>query len=292
MSLASAISRGWAKARRAASEPPFGSEIRVDHSFTSLEDYHRWRAAHPDHERSDACIEAIMRHGFVHPMSGERIPASQVGPVGDPREGMAYRSINSRQRAVLHAIEQYLGGRRDARIFAPEAVTGFGLFMRGWFPKFLGAEYTDDPDLRREMYPIPHEDLCALSLPSDTFDLVTTNEVLEHVPDLDAALREMCRVLVSGGRHIGTMPFHFLNAVGVVHARIVESQLVHLREPEYHGDPFGNSGSLVFEIPGWDIVERAQAAGFSRVSMRLMASSRFGYTARGSGGVFVLDCTK
>jgi hypothetical protein len=26
--------------------------------------------------------------------------------------------------------------------------------------------------------------------------------------------------------------------------------------------------------------------------MRLMASSRFGYTARGSGGVFVLDCTK
>jgi ubiquinone/menaquinone biosynthesis C-methylase UbiE len=42
---------------------------------------------------------------------------------------------------------------------------------------------------------VPSEDLCALSYADASFDLVVTSDTLEHVPDVDAALREIPRVL-------------------------------------------------------------------------------------------------
>ena len=45
-----------------------------------------------------------------------------------------------------------------------------------------------------------------LTYPDASFDLVLTSETLEHVPDLDAALAEIRRVLVPGGRHVFTVP--------------------------------------------------------------------------------------
>src|SRR5262249_34113808 len=48
--------------------------------------------------------------------------------------------------------------------------------------------------------------LTRLTYPDGCFDLVLTSETLEHVPDLDAALRELRRVLAPGGRHVFTIP--------------------------------------------------------------------------------------
>ncbi len=42
--------------------------------------------------------------------------------------------------------------------------------------------------------------------PSHTFSLVTAFDVLEHVPDADAFLREVARVLAPGGRLVATTP--------------------------------------------------------------------------------------
>jgi ubiquinone/menaquinone biosynthesis C-methylase UbiE len=66
----------------------------------------------------------------------------------------------------------------------------------------------------------------ALSLPSDTFDLVSSNEVLEHVPYLDKALSEICRVLKSGGWHIGTCPFRFMNEESQRRARLANGRSI------------------------------------------------------------------
>ncbi len=51
-----------------------------------------------------------------------------------------------------------------------------------------------------------NEDIQALSLPDASIDLIVSSEVLEHVPDLDAAFAETYRVLRPGGAHVFTVP--------------------------------------------------------------------------------------
>jgi SAM-dependent methyltransferase len=45
-----------------------------------------------------------------------------------------------------------------------------------------------------------------LTFAEETFDVVTAIEVMEHVGDVDAVLREVARVLVPGGRFLVTTP--------------------------------------------------------------------------------------
>ncbi len=163
-------------------------------------------------------------------------------------------------------------------------MTPVALRLRGRFPKFLGSEFTLDNERRADMYPIPFQDLTELSLPSATFDLVTTNEVFEHVPDLDAALKELSRILKPGGWHIGTHPFTYTDK-SVVKARLENGEVIYLSEPEYHGDPFNDHGSLVFEIPGWDILDRARSAGFTEAYMRMLVSQYHGCIASNGVGI-------
>jgi SAM-dependent methyltransferase len=52
-------------------------------------------------------------------------------------------------------------------------------------------------------------DARALPFPNDTFDVVITSEVLEHIQDDVAAIDEMVRVLKPGGRFAATVPAQF-----------------------------------------------------------------------------------
>jgi SAM-dependent methyltransferase len=49
-------------------------------------------------------------------------------------------------------------------------------------------------------------DITSLPFADDTFESVTTAETLEHVPEHDRAVSELARVLVEGGRLVGTVP--------------------------------------------------------------------------------------
>ncbi len=72
-------------------------------------------------------------------------------------------------------------------------------------PGFVGSDY--QPDLAPGVVEgTRSEDLTKLTYPGASFDLVLTSETLEHVPDLEAALSEIRRVLAPGGRHIFTVP--------------------------------------------------------------------------------------
>jgi SAM-dependent methyltransferase len=192
----------------------------------------------------------------------------------------------------MRLIEQEFESHEPAqvRIYATEGITALALCLRGRFARFLGSEYASSVATRDDLYPIPHEDLTCLTLKSDAFDLVTTNEVLEHVPSIDAALSEIVRVLKPGGWHIGTHPFAFMSEKGLVRAHLADGEIRFLMEAEYHGNPVG-SPSLVFETPGWDILRRARSAGFSSASMRFVASEKYGYLTQNTG-VFVLCCQK
>ena len=266
--------------------------IEIDEYFTSREDWLEYAERTPavyDASAAAAIAGRVLEQGFTEPLTGRRVAPDQIRSVdANWREGLESNGIISRGRAVLALLAATAAAHHPSlvRIFATEAVTSLALLLRGIYPRFLGSEFATDRATREALYPIPHQDLTSLDLPSGRFDIVTTNEVLEHVPDLDAALREIARVLKPGGMHIGTHPFLFMSAVGDLRTTLVDGQLVHLKEPEYHGNPVAPGGSLVFETPGWDIVARARAAGFSEAGMRFVASESQGVLTENLG-VFV-----
>jgi hypothetical protein len=61
-------------------------------------------------------------------------------------------------------------------------------------------------------------------------------------------------------------------------------------EPEYHGDPIRPTrGSLVYQIPGWEILDLASTIGFSAVVIHLISSWKHGVLGADLPGVLVAD---
>jgi SAM-dependent methyltransferase len=105
------------------------------------------------------------------------------------------------------------------------------------------------------------EDLMRLTYPDESFDLVLTSETLEHVPDLAAALTEIRRVLVPGGRHIFTIPqLPYLRRT-FARAVMLPDGSIENRAPRIC-HPGGDVGYPVFTEFGADIPDIFNRAGF------------------------------
>jgi hypothetical protein len=106
------------------------------------------------------------------------------------------------------------------------------------------------------------EDLTRLTYPDGAFDLVLTSETLEHVPDLDAALREIHRVLAPGGLHVFTIPMLPVVARTFARARLrPDGSMEALARPISH--PGGDAGYPVFTEFGADFPAIVDALGFA-----------------------------
>jgi hypothetical protein len=113
------------------------------------------------------------------------------------------------------------------------------------------------------------------------------------VPDIGGALKEIERVMTPGGYLVSTFPFDPSRESTLTKARLVDGNIEHLMEPEYHGNPVrATEGSLVFQSPGWDIIETCESAGFAKAQLIFVASSRYGISSNGIPGVFVLVAQK
>lgn len=120
-----------------------------------------------------------------------------------------------------------------------------------------------------------HEDLQRLSFADESFDLVVTADVMEHVPDAPAAEREIARVLRRGGVYVFSIPFYFTlehdRVRAVLHA---DGTVEHLEEPQYHGDPVRPDGILVYrDYAENDLRARFAALGCTFEIVRVWSSA-------------------
>jgi SAM-dependent methyltransferase len=105
------------------------------------------------------------------------------------------------------------------------------------------------------------ENLEALTLADASFDVVITQDVMEHVLDPTAAFREVARILAPGGHHIFTTPVCMTRPTSVVRARrAADGSIEYLTPPEYHGNPIDPKGSLVTIQYGADITRLVEEA--------------------------------
>jgi SAM-dependent methyltransferase len=248
--------------------------------FESMDDWASWaRINAPKIEalRSIDIEQKLSRHGIDSPVFG-KIPPEHVSIRNkNYRESIIVRRMNSRQRALVEILskESEIWDNPHSAIYAAEAVTPFALFMRGRFSRFIGSEYTTDQERKASLFPIAIEDLNRLSFPDASFDCAITSDVLEHVPSISLALRELRRVIKPEGLLLSTFPF--TNKLASLRkAELINGKVVHYVEPEYHGNPMDPKGSLVFTVPGWDILETARNAGFRNAKMIKFASTTKG----------------
>lgn len=194
--------------------------------------------------------------------------------------------LNNRLRLTVQVIEaEGLRGRG----YLTEHVTPLAHLLLERFPGLVTSEYLgpDHAPGQVSRKGIRHEDLCRLSLADASVDFVVSCDVLEHIADYPAALRELARVLVPGGLALITVPFLPHAADNLVRARLEGGRVVHLLEPEYHGDPVGaQEGVLCYYHFGWQLLEDLRRAGFADAWLDLYWSAD--YANLGGPQVFVM----
>ena len=123
-------------------------------------------------------------------------------------------------------------------------------------PGMVASEYIDDTPSGASRDGVLCQDLQRTSFPDEAFDLVVTEDVLEHVPNPKQAYAELRRILKPGGYHAFTIPVNWARTTTATRAVVANGGVVHLMEPEYHGDPTRpEQGILAFSEYGLDVLE-------------------------------------
>jgi SAM-dependent methyltransferase len=244
-------------------------------------------------------IQNILNNGIVHPQTGQNIVSSDVIIQHENyRETIQAGMLISRHRAILIELNRLVAKyslikSRQCKVYAPEALTDFALFLRSQYPRFIGSEYAVSDIERESLFPIISEDLMNLSFADNVFDLIFSNDVFEHVPSLDRALFEIYRVLNKNGILISTFPFAYSKEKSILKASVKNDSIIYYSEPEYHGNPMRpTEGSLVFEIPSWDLIDRALTIGFKDAYFSFICSAKYGVTGKDINGIFVFVALK
>ncbi len=188
------------------------------------------------------------------------------------REGMACPRCRTpaRVRAVL-VLLQALCPNADARIYLTEQASAAFLWTRRHYPRAIGSEFAAGFRQRlrlsrylwraRRLTWVRYEDVTRLRLATASQDAVVCQEVIEHVADDRAALREFARITRPGGWLVLTAPFAG-GEHGIARTRISPAgDIEHLLPPEVHGDPLGG-GVLCHRHYGWDLLDALRLAGF------------------------------
>jgi SAM-dependent methyltransferase len=246
------------------------------------------------------CIQVTKALGILEPLTAEHIPPEALliqGP--NWRESVIGNGLLSRNRATLWLLERLYGSLEALKqqdLYLAEALSGFALWLRRQIgeERLTCSEFLKDAEVAQKSE-IPHQDLCALTYSSDSFDLVLCNELFEHVNHLDQAYGEIARVLRSGGRLVATCPLAFGQEKSILKAVAdpETGELKLLTEAEHHGDPIRpKDGSLVYRIPGWEMLSQLKQAGFSEVRMHHIASWKHGVLGSDLPGVLVIEAER
>jgi hypothetical protein len=187
--------------------------------------------------------------------------------------------LNNRLRLCLHFLRDFTSLDSNSRIYVTEEATRLFAVMKLQWPNVVGSEYLGDGTTRGETdrKGLRNEDLTALTFSDGAFDLITTFDVLEHIPDYKKAIAECARCLRPGGRLLITVPFNLASPTTIIRARRqADGTIEHLLPPLYHGDPLNSSGVLCYQIFGWDLLTLLKGLNLN-ATVYFFWSDRFGY---------------
>jgi len=167
---------------------------------------------------------------------------------------------------------------KNKNIYELSAHGAFFEFLNKNSENVVFSEYIDDVEIGDSVNGVLCQDVQNLTFDDGVFDICTSTEVFEHVPDDEKGFSEIFRVLRDGGVFIFTVPLHDVPKT-VTRALVEEGEIVHILEPEYHDDSIRGIGKVfVYRDYGRDIADKLLSVGFACVDIvEEFDSAGFGY---------------
>jgi hypothetical protein len=159
-----------------------------------------------------------------------------------------------RWRALIWVLETHFPNWRDLHIHESSPGGASSDKLARECRHFTPTHYFPDIPLGQIQNGYRCENLESQTFASESFDLVVTQDVFEHVLGPSKAFSEIERTLKPGGSHIFTVPWYYWKETFI---RVVRRGLKqhYLAEPEYHYCPIDPKGSLVVTEWGWDLCD-------------------------------------
>ena len=195
--------------------------------------------------------------------------------------------MNGRMRAMYEFISRTF--KKGIKVYIQEAMTSaYDAYEKYFGPdNIAGSEYLGQDKICGEYYEydgnrIMHQDCTKLSFTDNTFDLLISQQVFEHVFDIKTALSESFRVLKDNGSCVISIPFFYNSENSVMLAKQEGENTIQLIDPpEIHGNPVSGTGSLVFWHHGWEFIRIMKYVGYSDARVRFFSNLYKGYLGLG-----------
>lgn len=160
------------------------------------------------------------------------------------------------------------GTRRELSVYELSSYGSTLAFLRRAFTDVTESEYFPGRPLGTPYAGILNQDVQNLTFPDARFDLVTSNQVFEHVPDDRRAYAECARVLRPGGALIFSVPLYPTRET-IQLARVAGGDIQWLGQPEYHDSRTDGprSAPVFWRHSQNDICARVATAGFRDVRL-------------------------
>lgn len=172
---------------------------------------------------------------------------------------------SARQRALIDCIHRIVPALGKLRVYEPSPTQPTADYFKRHSARYTWSQYV--PNARGDKAESAlNQDLQSLRFPDETFDLVISQDVFEHIAEPRQAFAEVARVLKPGGSHVFTIPWSS-DQLTESRARIVEGEVMYLHPPEFHSDPNTRDNALVFTRFGSDIETIISEAGGMNTSV-------------------------
>ena len=169
------------------------------------------------------------------------------------------QAVGSPMPTVKSAVGTGLGG---LRILDTDAYSPISKLLRGE-SSYVVSSFRSDTAMNTLLGPNHHNvDLERMPFADGSFDVLLTSDVMEHVRDIDAAHREIARVLAPGGQYIFTVPYDGVCPTHHVLVDVSGTEDRFLVPPQNHGDPI-TGGILAYRVFGQGIFADLERVGLS-----------------------------
>ncbi|MFO7673904.1 MAG: glycoside hydrolase family 99-like domain-containing protein [Lutibacter sp.] len=162
-----------------------------------------------------------------------------------------------RDRAIINVLDTYCPSWKDWKMHESSPSNNYFSKLS---KNYSFSHFFPNQKLGIFFEGMRNENLEDLTFPDNSFDLIVSLDVLEHIFDPKKAIREMLRVVKLGGNVVFTVPIHKnLNKTFQRASLSSNGELEYLSPPQYHGNPVGDGKSLVtwdYGIDFQDILEK------------------------------------